>query len=244
MAYRFVCQQCERVWWSACEANLKCDHCQGLLKVVPPERQEPVPQSKPVQGQGPGYWQLFQFVFHKGGEFMRKLFVLVVLILLAVAGPSVMVGLAQSDTATASTSVSNNAVFIVRTVQFGAPGPVLDTDVEAGKKLIGTATFNVDATSTYSMSAVVNSGAVVAGGAVFGAGCANNACPFVLSLDGGTTFFKGDTGVSAGNNAATSGGSGTDFNLTAALCFSAPFACFSDAPNGTYTFTATMTVSD
>lgn len=180
---------------------------------------------------------------------MKKRFVRVValLVFLLSAGAN-EASVAQTSTASASTSVGNNAVFLTKVSDFvGGPAAVTRSDVETGGLLLGSAQFNVDVTSPYGISALVTTGTLP--GASLGADCATSRCPFGLSWDNGTTAAPGDVGVSVTGNPATSGSGGKNFTLLAGLCFKLNLAgvttdCIADGPNGTYTFVATITVTD
>jgi len=180
---------------------------------------------------------------------MRKRSVLVVMLLVSsLLGDAQRAAVAQTATASASMSVGNNAVFITKVSDFsGGPAAVAKSDVEAGGLLLGSAQFNVDATSPYGISALVTTGTLP--GVALGADCSTSQCPFGLSWDNGTTAAAGDVGVSVSGNPATSGSLGKNFTLLAGLCFQLDLAgvtadCIADGPNGTYAFVATITVTD
>jgi len=149
---------------------------------------------------------------------------------------------AQTDTATSSTTITNQAVFVTVTTPYTDPGPaVTATDIEQGFTDLGTATFNVDATSSYTISATTNfTGTTTAAplGATFQTGkSVYTACQLNLNLAG---FVDGDPGPSQSGQAVTTGTTGTDHTVGLRI----DWTQYTDAPNGSYTCDVQVTVTD
>ena len=150
---------------------------------------------------------------------------------------------AQTDTATSAASTANQAVFVNVATPYTTPGPpVTNTDVEQGFTDLGTATFNVDATSVYTISATTNFTGTTTGTTAVGATLAAGKTEFTAcQLDLNTTgFVDGDPGPSIGAQPKTTGTPGTDHTVGLHV----DWTQYTDAPNGTYTCDVQVTVTD
>jgi len=176
---------------------------------------------------------------------VKKLFVIAVAfaVALLVGGPA-LVSVAQTASDTAGTSVSNNAVFVTTATDFpAAPTAIAIADVEAGCKSLGSATFNVDATSGWTATQIVTANSVPT---LATSSTSSKNDPFHLDTTAlcPSVGTNGATGLTAGTGNVTSGGTGENVVINAGVFFSGAGANFTDAPNGSYGFTVTMTVSD
>ncbi len=164
---------------------------------------------------------------------MRKFKVLAVLLLVGVLALGLnTLSLATTATGTSSVTLTNAPIFVTVTTPFGTAPSVTSADVVAGLTTVGTATFTVDSTAIYAVTAVTNAGGTTTaapGTAAFGVGdSAASACQ--INFNAGA-FANGDVGpTSLTAQPATSGGAGT----AVVVGLQIDWTQYTDAPSGSY----------
>jgi len=162
----------------------------------------------------------------------------------------------QSDSVDGTVQVTNQAVFATMATDFpsaSSPAAVALTDVETGCIGLSNATVNIDATSTYEVTAQVT-GSTVPGGVTVSDGAGNEG-PLHLATSAVCPSLgtEGTVSLTVGSGSSTAGTTGDDHDVFAGLFFAIPSgetpvasndSVFSDAPNGSYDFTVTVTVTD
>jgi len=172
---------------------------------------------------------------------MRAKFVVLLFAVTVLAG----VGLAwaNSSSATASVSVHNPAVFLTLAQNF--PNTALDissSQIAQGCVDLSSSLYNVDATSTWSLSVSVSQVSVPQG-----VSAENGNLRDAVQL--GTQALCPGNGFSGGGGlevvgASTAGTPGTDVQIFAALFFASPGINFTAAVPGLYSFAVQANISD